>query len=361
MPQATAATLCGRRCLRAAAQAAGRARWVGRVRGTGTFGGASGVVLDDGASRKSDQCRRRHPSHHTPGVNHRVVRPHVRGQDARSSRRPWRGQGSIVKKSTGRLDVIATPIGNLADLSARARQSLTEADLIAAEDTRHTLTLLHSIGVSQAARVAARPQRIAARAAGHARSSSRARSIALVSDAGTPLLSDPGFELVQRRSRAGFEVRAIPGPSAITAALAVAGVPTARFCFEGFLPARSRERRAALRALASEPRTLVFFEAPHRIAASAGGSCGCLRCRAPRGGRARAHQGARDGLSRHARRACARRRARCRISSAARSRSWSRGAAASTIERRSGAAASARSPCSLRNCRPARPRRSPRS
>jgi 16S rRNA (cytidine1402-2'-O)-methyltransferase len=172
-----------------------------------------------------------------------------------------------VKKSTGRLDVVATPIGNLADLSARARQSLAEADLIAAEDTRHTLALLHAIGVSrplvslhahnESARV---PQLMAQLEAGAV--------VALVSDAGTPLLSDPGYELVQEAASAGFEVRCIPGPSAITAALAVAGLPTGRFCFEGFLPARSRERRTALLELASEPRTLVFFEAPHRIAES---------------------------------------------------------------------------------------------
>ena len=92
--------------------------------------------------------------------------------------------------------------------------------------------------------------------------------VALVSDAGTPLLSDPGFELVQRAAAAGVPVRSIPGPSAVTAALAVAGLPTQRFCFEGFLPARARERRAALLELAGEMRTLVFFEAPHRIAAS---------------------------------------------------------------------------------------------
>jgi 16S rRNA (cytidine1402-2'-O)-methyltransferase len=172
-----------------------------------------------------------------------------------------------VKKSTGRLDVVATPIGNLADLSARARQSLAEADLIAAEDTRHTLALLHAIGVSrplvslhahnESARV---PQLMAQLEAGAV--------VALVSDAGTPLLSDPGFELVQRAAAAGIEVRSIPGPSAITAALAVAGLPPGRFCFEGFLPARSKERRTALLELAGEPRTLVFFEAPHRIAAS---------------------------------------------------------------------------------------------
>lgn len=170
-----------------------------------------------------------------------------------------------MKKSMGRLDVIATPIGNLADLSARARASLTAADLIAAEDTRHTLILLRAIGISrpllslhthnESQRI---PQVLAQLEAGAV--------VALVSDAGTPLLSDPGYELVREAASAGFEVRSIPGPSAITAALAVAGMPTARFCFEGFLPARSRERRTALSELAGEPRTLVFFEAPHRIA-----------------------------------------------------------------------------------------------
>ncbi len=92
--------------------------------------------------------------------------------------------------------------------------------------------------------------------------------MALVSDAGTPLLSDPGYELVRQAAAAGIEVHAIPGPSAITAALAGAGLPARRFCFEGFLPARERERRAALAALTHEPRTLVFFEAPHRIVAT---------------------------------------------------------------------------------------------
>lgn len=170
-----------------------------------------------------------------------------------------------MKKLTGRLDVIATPIGNLSDLGARARQSLAEADLIAAEDTRHTLVLLRSIGVSrpllslhahnESRRV---PEVLARLEAGSV--------VALVSDAGTPLLSDPGLELVQEAVARGFEVRTIPGPSAITAALTVAGLPTTRFCFEGFLPSRARERRAVLRALANEPRTLVLFEAPHRIA-----------------------------------------------------------------------------------------------
>lgn len=168
-------------------------------------------------------------------------------------------------KPPGRLLVVATPIGNMSDLSARARETLESADVIAAEDTRHTLQLLQAFGISrplvsvhahnETQRV---PDLLARLQAGEA--------IALVSDAGTPLLSDPGFELVRRAAEAGFDVQAIPGPSAITTALAVAGLPTSRFCFEGFLPARERERRVELARLAHEPRTLVFFEAPHRIA-----------------------------------------------------------------------------------------------
>ena len=168
-------------------------------------------------------------------------------------------------KPGGRLQVVATPIGNMGDLSARARQTLESADVIAAEDTRHTLALLQAIGVSrqlislhahnESQRV---PELLARLEAGE--------DVVLVSDAGTPLLSDPGFELVSRAAAAGFEVQSVPGPSAITAALAVAGLPTSRFCFEGFLAAREGERRAELARLAHEPRTLVFFEAPHRIA-----------------------------------------------------------------------------------------------
>jgi len=169
-----------------------------------------------------------------------------------------------VARKHGRLQVVATPIGNLADLSARAREALSSADVIAAEDTRHTRVLLRAIGIARPLvslhehnESQRTPELLARLAAGE--------TIALVSDAGTPLLSDPGLELVQRAARAGFEVHAIPGPSAITSALAVAGLPTDRFCFEGFLPSRERERRTALAALAHEPRTLVFFEAPHRI------------------------------------------------------------------------------------------------
>jgi 16S rRNA (cytidine1402-2'-O)-methyltransferase len=165
----------------------------------------------------------------------------------------------------GRLEVIATPIGNLADLSPRAREALAAADVVAAEDTRRTGQLLAALGLhksllslhahNERERSAVLLQRLAA-----------GEHVALVSDAGTPLLSDPGFELVRLAAAAGHEVRAIPGPTAIAAALSVAGVPTERFCFEGFLPSKAREREARLEGLAREVRTLVLFEAPHRIA-----------------------------------------------------------------------------------------------
>ncbi len=172
-----------------------------------------------------------------------------------------------MAKPRGRLQVVATPIGNLGDISARARQALESAAAVAAEDTRHTGALLQALGISRpllslhAHNETRRVPEILARLA-------QGETIALVSDAGTPLLSDPGYELVRAATDAGIVVEAIPGPCAITTALAVAGLPVARFCFEGFLPARDRERRSQLSRLADEPRTLVFFEAPHRIAAT---------------------------------------------------------------------------------------------
>ena len=167
--------------------------------------------------------------------------------------------------NTGRLAVISTPIGNLGDLSPRAREELAAAELVAAEDTRRTGQLLTTLGLSRPLvslhehNESERIGELLERLRGGAR-------IALVSDAGTPLLSDPGFELVRRVAQEGVPVVAVPGPSAVTAALSIAGLPTERFTFEGFLPARLAERRARLAELAAETRTLVFFEAPHRIA-----------------------------------------------------------------------------------------------
>ncbi len=167
----------------------------------------------------------------------------------------------------GRIDVVATPIGHLGDLSARARESLAGADVVAAEDTRRTGQLLAALGLHRPM-VSLHAHNERERAAALLARLAAGEVIALVSDAGTPLLSDPGFDLVRRAVEAGYEVRPIPGPTAVAALLSVAGIPTDRFGFEGFLPARARERRQRLDALAREPRTLVFFEAPHRIAES---------------------------------------------------------------------------------------------
>jgi len=167
----------------------------------------------------------------------------------------------------GRLDVVGTPIGNLGDLTPRARAALAQADLVAAEDTRHTGQMLSSLGI-QARLVSVHDYNEAARIEGLIAQLREGKVIALVSDAGTPLLSDPGFALVRAVAAAGIEVRAIPGASAMTAALSVAGLATDRFVFEGFLSARAAERRETLARLATETRTLVFFEAPHRIAST---------------------------------------------------------------------------------------------
>jgi 16S rRNA (cytidine1402-2'-O)-methyltransferase len=174
------------------------------------------------------------------------------------------GAGQLPR-ARGRLDVVATPIGNLADLTPRAREALALADLIAAEDTRHTGAMLKLLGI-QAQLVSLHDYSDGARIEELVAKLVAGRVIALVSDAGTPLLSDPGYALVRAAAAAGIAVRAVPGPSALTAALSIAGLPTDRFVFEGFLPARAQARRTRLAALAGESRTLVFFEAPHRIA-----------------------------------------------------------------------------------------------
>ena len=163
--------------------------------------------------------------------------------------------------------MVATPIGNLEDLSARARRVLEEVAVIAAEDTRRTRQLLSSFRCdtplvavhehNEAERVPALLERLAA-----------GEDIALVSDAGTPLISDPGFALVRACQGQGIAVVPVPGPSALLAALQVAGLPTDRFVFEGFLPRKAGQRRERLAALATEPRTLVFFESVHRITAT---------------------------------------------------------------------------------------------
>lgn len=175
----------------------------------------------------------------------------------------------IIGMAAGRLYVVATPIGNLSDVSARARETLAAADVVAAEDTRHTGQLLAKLGLDRPL-VSLHEHNEAARAAGLVERLCRGETVALVSDAGTPLVSDPGFHLVRAAIAAGVVVSPVPGPCAAVAALSVAGLPTDRFCFEGFLPARRAARLARLGELLAEPRTLVFYESPQRLAQSLG-------------------------------------------------------------------------------------------
>jgi 16S rRNA (cytidine1402-2'-O)-methyltransferase len=166
--------------------------------------------------------------------------------------------------TAGTLYVVATPIGNLSDLSLRAAATLKGCDLIAAEDTRHTGILLKhfQIGTPQ---LSLHDHNESTRAAEIIALLREGKSVALVSDAGTPAISDPGFELVRAVAATGMNVVAIPGPCAAIAALSIGALPTDRFCFEGFLPARGAARRQRLKLLEAEPRTLVIYESPHRV------------------------------------------------------------------------------------------------
>ncbi|QEO09476.1 16S rRNA (cytidine(1402)-2'-O)-methyltransferase [Protaetiibacter larvae] len=157
----------------------------------------------------------------------------------------------------------ATPIGNLGDASRRLVEALGNAELIAAEDTRTTVQLLRALGIDNRPRLVALHEHNEVAKAAELVELAREVDVLVLSDAGMPTVSDPGFPLVAAAVEAGVTVTAIPGPSAVLTALAVSGLPTDRFCFEGFLPRKGR--LAALRALAAEPRTLVFFESPHRI------------------------------------------------------------------------------------------------
>jgi 16S rRNA (cytidine1402-2'-O)-methyltransferase len=168
---------------------------------------------------------------------------------------------------SGTLFVVATPIGNLEDLSPRTRQTLAEVDLVAAEDTRHTGRLLSHLGV-KTRQIALHEHNEERAVAAVIEQLKHGKSVALVSDAGTPLVSDPGYRLVRAAHENGIKVTPVPGPSAVTAALSICGLPTDRFAFEGFPPAKKAARRKWLQARAADERTLVFFEAVHRIAAT---------------------------------------------------------------------------------------------
>ena len=164
----------------------------------------------------------------------------------------------------GVLHIVATPIGNLEDVTLRALRVLKEADLIAAEDTRHTRILLSHYDI-RTPLISYHEHNEKIQAPKLVERLLGGENIALVSDAGTPAIADPGYRLVVEAIRAGVQVNPLPGPSALAAVLSASGLPTDRFIFEGFLPAKKREREAKLQALRNEIRTLVFYEAPHRL------------------------------------------------------------------------------------------------
>jgi 16S rRNA (cytidine1402-2'-O)-methyltransferase len=174
-----------------------------------------------------------------------------------------------VNPGLGRVILLGAPLGNIEDASPRLRAALETADVIAAEDTRRLHRLARDLGLTLSARIVSyfegnddrrTPELVQAALDG--------ATVAVVTDGGMPSVSDPGFRLVRAAVEAGVPVTAAPGPSAVTTALAVSGLPSDRFCFEGFLPRKPGERRARLAALAGEERTLVLFEAPHRLAAT---------------------------------------------------------------------------------------------
>lgn len=167
----------------------------------------------------------------------------------------------------GRIVLAATPIGNVRDGSARLWEALATADVVAAEDTRALRDLARRAGIEVAGKVVAVHDHNEAQSARALVESARSgATVVVVSDAGMPTVSDPGLRVVREAVAADVAVEVLPGPSAVLAALALSGLPTDRFCFEGFLSRKAGERRSALAALTGEPRTMVFFEAPHRLA-----------------------------------------------------------------------------------------------
>lgn len=170
----------------------------------------------------------------------------------------------MTESSKGTLYVVATPIGNLEDLSPRAAGVLAGAAVIAAEDTRHTARLLRHLGIERPL-LSLHEHNEAGRVGQLSARLDQGEDVALVSDAGTPLISDPGFVLVRALRESGHRIVPVPGPCALVAALSAAGLPTDRFVFNGFLPAKRGARRNSLEALSERAETLVFYESPHRI------------------------------------------------------------------------------------------------
>lgn len=162
----------------------------------------------------------------------------------------------------------ATPIGNLGDASARLVETLSAASFVAAEDTRSTVRLLTGLGIENRPQIVALHDHNEREKSAELVERARESEVVVMSDAGMPTVSDPGYHLVQAAIAANVDVTVIPGPSAVVTALALSGMPTDRFTFEGFLPRKPSERRKTLRSLADERRTMVFFESPQRIASA---------------------------------------------------------------------------------------------
>lgn len=184
-------------------------------------------------------------------------------------------QHDSTENSQGQLYIVPTPIGNLGDITQRALSVLQSVDLIAAEDTRHTGLLLQHFAIS-ARLFALHDHNEQQKAQTLLAKLQEGQNIALVSDAGTPLINDPGYHLVRTCREAGIRVVPLPGPCAAIAALSAAGLPSDRFCYEGFLPAKSKARRDALKAIEQEPRTLIFYESTHRLLESLEDICTVL-------------------------------------------------------------------------------------
>ncbi len=181
----------------------------------------------------------------------------------------WEAESVAHDGSAGVVVLAATPIGDVRDASPRLVAELTNADVIAAEDTRRLRRLLERLGVNTHARIMSYFEgNEVRRTAELVRALGEGARVVVVSDAGMPSVSDPGYRLVTAAVAGGFRVTAVPGPSAVLAALAVSGLPVDRFCFEGFLPRKATERARRLTQLETEPRTMIFFEAPHRAAAT---------------------------------------------------------------------------------------------
>jgi 16S rRNA (cytidine1402-2'-O)-methyltransferase len=166
----------------------------------------------------------------------------------------------------GRVVLVGTPIGNLGDLSPRAAETLASADVICCEDTRHTRKLLSAAGISAPRLVALHEHNEQGAGEYAVRLAEEGKQVAVVCDAGMPGISDPGERVVRAAARAGVPVDVVPGPSAVVTALVLSGLPTDRFSFEGFLPRKGPERRRRLQSIASEERTTVVYESPHRVA-----------------------------------------------------------------------------------------------